>query len=107
MKIFMIFATALSLSFLSTGKVNAQAVQSQNLSTESRVNCNTGSYGQNVNCTAESNARGSQYQRIVYRNGVAVHEPVNTALDAQSTAVAVTAMLSGVAGVIIKLKNRA
>jgi hypothetical protein len=124
-KIKMISATALSAAVLlvSASSVQAQVVdQDQAVSVENdlHLSCTSGAYGQNLNCTADASgsATGTQSQfvnlggdqRVVYRTDgtpVLVHDTVNTALDFKTMAVAFSTMLSGAAGVVVKIKSRA
>jgi VCBS repeat-containing protein len=124
--------TAAAVMALTATPVSAQVAeqsqgQSQNVnaSTNVNLNCNsTGSYGQ-FSCTASgsSNANGSQSQnqsqridlgassvRYVYRadgTRVAVHVPANTALDTKAMLAAIGTMMTGAAGLVTKIKNRA
>jgi hypothetical protein len=89
-------AAAVALSAIVLGSfstaVSAQTVnQNQELSQTVKVNCTTGSYGQNTTCTAEGTQTGKQNQTvtidgvtyIVRANGsrVRYHKPVNTSMD--------------------------
>jgi hypothetical protein len=60
---------------------------------EAEVICETGSYGQNINCKAKSKAEA----KVVTR-----HEPVNTGLDTQGVAMAVGTVTTGAAAIAAK-----
>jgi hypothetical protein len=113
-------SAALMLAMATTaGAQTVQQNQNTNTNTDVRVECTSGSYGQNLNCTvdAEANASGSQSQyvnlngrRVVYRadgTPVYVHDVVNTALDTNTMMVALSTLVTGAAGAVIKIKNRA
>ena len=120
----LISATALSAAMLlvtttSAGAQTVQQNQNMNTNTDVHVECTSGSYGQNLNCKADAtaNASGSQSQyvnlngrKVVYRadgTPVYVHNVVDTALDTNTMFVALSTMLTGAAGAVIKIKNRA
>lgn len=115
----MISATALSTALMlaMASGVNAQTSQEQSLETNSdvRVECTSGSYGQNLNCTvdASSSARGNQSQvlgEVVYRadgTPVRVHQTANTALDFNTLVIALGTIATGGVGAALKITNRA
>jgi hypothetical protein len=120
----MISATALSAVVMAAvaSPVGAQTVnqdQSMDVNSDVHVECTSGSYGQNLNCTvdAEANASGEQSQsvdlngrRVVYRadgTPVLVHQVANTALDTNTMIAAFGTIVTGAAGVVAKIKNRA
>lgn len=120
----LISATALSAAMMlaMTTTAGAQTVQqNQNMSANSdvHVKCTSVGYGSSLDCTADAtaNASGSQSQyvnlngrKVVYRadgTPVYVHNVVDTALDTNTMLVALSTMLTGAAGAVIKIKNRA
>lgn len=120
----LISATALSaamtLAMVTTaGAQTVQQNQNMNTNTDVHVKCTSVGYGSSLDCTAEANANasGSQSQyvnlngrKVVYRadgTPVYVHNVVDTALDTNTMLVALSTMLTGAAGAVIKIKNRA
>lgn len=120
----MISATALSAALMlamatTAGAQVVEQNQNMNADTDVHVECTSGSYGQNLNCVvdASASASGSQSQyvnlngrRVVYRadgTPVYVHQVADTALDTNTMLVALSTMLTGAAGAVIKIKNRA
>jgi len=61
------------------------------------VICETGDYGQAINCKAKSDASA----KVVTR-----HEPINTGLGAQGVAMAVGTIATGAAAVVAKFRLR-
>ena len=113
-KLKMISATALSAAVMA---IMASPVGAQSVDITNDQNCsNTGAYGQ-VTCTIENEVE--QKSKVVYKDTcteyttrkdgtkVCVHPVENTALDTQTMVVAISTMLSGAAGVVIKIKNHA
>lgn len=64
------------------------------------VTCETGTYGQNVNCKAKSNAKA----KVITRKGVPTHEVVGTSLDAQGIAMAVGTVATGAAAAVARFR---
>ncbi len=67
-----------------------------------KVECTTGSYGQSTTCTAEGKQRQEQRQKVLgqqiaYRaqGGGLYHKPVDTALDAKTSAAIMAIALIG------------
>jgi len=65
------------------------------------VVCETGQYGQNVNCTAKSDSSASA---IVKRDGVITHEVVDTGLDAQGIAMSVGTVVTGIVASVARIR---
>lgn len=103
-------ATALVLTMaLTTTPAFADGTEAtQETSSKSKVECTTGSYGQNVNCVAESEAKAKQ-QVIVRKDGTVItpHKPEATSLDTRGLAIAAVTLLTGVAGVGVRVLTRA
>lgn len=80
-------ATALTFSAFVT-PVNADtASQELQTSTSTKVECKSGAYGQDLNCTATADATASGKQNLVVRKDgtvLSAHTPVDAALDAKS-----------------------
>lgn len=64
------------------------------------VTCETGTYGQNVNCKAKSNAKA----KVITREGVPAHTVVDTALDAQGIALAVGTVATGAVATVARFR---
>ncbi len=62
---------------------------------DAEVVCETGSYGQKVNCKAKGHAES----KVVVR-----HEPVNTGLNAQGAALAIGTLTTGAAAAVAKFR---
>lgn len=105
-------ATVMFNGFVS--QVVAQADLEQEQNQELEVVCETGDYGQNVNCRATGTQEQSQRatldgEPVVFKDGklVKLHEVVDTGLDTNSLVVAFGTMVSGAAATVIKIKNKA
>ncbi len=99
-----VIAAASLLSAFAT-PVSADS-QKQELEQEIKVNCTSGSYGQNTTCTAEGKQKGTQEQTlVVYRKDgtpVRIHKVVDTSLPTAVTAgMSVLALGSIAAGTVI------
>lgn len=68
---------------------------------KSEVTCETGDYGQNVNCKASSDSKA---KAVITRDGVPTHEAVATGLDAQGIALAVGTVATGVTAAVARFK---
>ena len=83
----------------------AVAVSADEASAEAEANaevtCETGDYGQNVNCKAKSDAKA---KTVLTREGVPAHEAVDTGLDAQGIALAVGTVATGAAAAVAKFR---
>jgi len=111
------FQIALALvAILATTAQTAQAQvmeqdQSQDLELNTEVVCETGSYGQPVNCTARADARGSQsqsqYIRLSDGRLIKTHEMADTGLDTAGFTSIMGLMTAGSVLAINKIKNRA
>lgn len=64
---------------------------------DAEVTCETGTYGQNVNCKAHSHADA----KVLVR-----HDTVNTGLDSQGIALALGTVTTGAAAVVAKFRFR-
>ena len=62
---------------------------------DAEVTCETGDYGQNVNCKA----RGRAESKVVVR-----HEPVDTGLNASGAALALGTVTTGAAAAVAKFR---
>jgi len=80
--------------------------QSQKLRQELEIECETGAYGQNTKCWAWGEQEAEQKQKIVVRERVLgkTHQPVDTALDAQSMIAAAGIVLTGAGSLALKRK---
>lgn len=95
-------------------KVGAQTTQEQNQNQELKVHCETGAYGQNINCWAEGSQEQSQELTledgtiVIYRDGrvIPVHQVVDTAVDPKTLTVLAGSLISGATATIIKLKSK-
>jgi len=98
--------------------VSADTVkQEQELNQTVKVNCTTGSYGQNTTCTAEGTQNGKQSQTVeingvkyfVRNDGtrVRIHTPVNTSVDGVTIAGIVAAAVSTAGAGFLTFKKRA
>ena len=65
------------------------------------VTCETGTYGQNVNCKAKSS---SSAKAIIKRDGVSTHTVANTGLDGQGIALALGTVATGVAATVARVR---
>jgi hypothetical protein len=68
---------------------------------KAEVICETGAYGQNVNCKANTEAKA---KAVVTRAGVPAHEVVATGLDGQGIALVVGTIATGVAATVAKFR---
>ena len=68
---------------------------------QAQVTCETGDYGQNVNCKSSSEAKA---KAVITREGVPTHEAVATGLDAQGLALAVSTVITGATAAVARFK---
>jgi len=86
--------------------------QSLDLNTHTEVVCETGSYGQPVNCraTADASASATQSQRQYIRRAdgtlIEVHRMVDTGLDTTGVLSMAGLLVSGSIAVFTKIKSR-
>lgn len=66
----------------------------------SEVVCETGTYGQNVNCKAKSNAKA----KVITREGVPVHKPAETGLDGAGIAAIAGTLVTGAAATVARFR---
>ena len=104
----LLVATLAAASLMSAfaTQVSADNTQTQTLEQEVKVNCTTGSYGQNTTCTAEGKQKGTQTQTLVaYRKDgtpIKIHKVANTSLPTVATAgLSMIALGSIAAGTVI------
>lgn len=85
---------------------NDEGSQSQKLKQELEIECETGAYGQNNKCWAWGKQEAEQKQKVVVRERVLgkTHEPVDTALDAQSMLATAGVVLTGAGSMVLKRK---
>ena len=83
-------------------RVSADEVSAE---ASSEVVCETtGEYGQNVNCRASSEASA---RAVLTRDGVPLHQVVNTGVDANGVLLAMGTVTTGLVATIAKMRNRA
>ena len=95
--------TVLSLSSagiaIAEDRVEQSAEQSQTL----KVECKSGAYGQDSNCTAEGTQNQKLHQVITYSKVLGsqkIHTPVNTAVDASAMLAVLATGLTGIGAFI-------
>lgn len=95
-----LIAVALAAVMLNGFAVTVLADEA-NAEAKAEVTCETGDYGQNVNCKAKSDAKS---KAVLNRKGVSTHEVANTGLDAQGIALAVGTVATGAAATVARFK---
>lgn len=94
-----LIAVALAAVMLNSFTVMVAASGSE-AEANAEVVCETGTYGQNVNCKAKSNAKA----KVVTREGVPTHAVANTGLDATGIAMAVGTVATGAAATVARFR---
>lgn len=105
MKQFLILTSALVVMtavVASPVMADGTSEQSQESRSKSEVVCKTGSYGQ-ITCRAESEAEAKQTQIV---RAEKVHKTVDAALDTKTLAVVAGSLMSGAAGVTLRIVTR-
>ncbi len=100
-------ALVAATSFVVTKPAIAQEMtQEQQLKQECEVQCEVGAYGQNTSCVNKCYQEGTQKQTITLGNGTIIktHQPVNTGLDMNTAAVAVSLVMTGVGATLTRRK---
>ncbi|MFZ5376942.1 MAG: hypothetical protein ACOZAN_04745 [Patescibacteria group bacterium] len=116
MKIQKILVASVLASLLLTGfasKAGAQTTQEQSQGQNLKIHCETGSYGQNVNCWAEGTQNQSQKvvledgRLVVYRDGriIPAHQIVDTAMDSKQLMGVIGVLAVGLAVTVYKYKT--
>ncbi len=104
-------ATALMGSVITSPILVSPAfAQSAESSATSRVECTTGSYGQNVNCVATAEANATARPQVVVRQDGTVlpaHTPVDAALDAKTLFALFSVLSLGAGSLAYKAVRRA
>lgn len=95
-----LLAVALA-AVLFNGFVVAVSASTAEANANAEVTCETGTYGQNVNCKANSNASA---KAVVTRAGVPTHKVASTAVDAQGIAMIVGTLATGAAATIARFR---
>lgn len=77
------------------------AVSAAEVEANAEVTCETGTYGQNVNCKAKSNAKA---KAVITRKGVPTHPVAATGLDASGIALALGTVATGVTAAVARFR---
>ena len=72
-----------------------------NANAKAEVICETGQYGQNVNCVAKTDASTSV---VIKRDGVATHEVVDTGLDMQGIMMSIGTVTTGLVATVARVR---
>lgn len=91
-------AAVLLNSFASMAYADEASAQANS---KAEVVCETGTYGQNVNCKASTEASATA---VLTREGVATHEVVDTGLDFQGIATMAGTLGTGAVALIARRK---
>ena len=68
---------------------------------QAQVTCETGDYGQNINCKTSSEAKA---KAVITREGVPTHDAVETGMDPQGLALAVGTVATGAAAAVARFR---
>jgi len=84
----------------------SESTQEQELIQECKLQCETGAYGQDINCTNECYQKGIQKQTITLSDGTVIysHEAVNAGLDISTTSAIASLVIAGTLATITRRK---
>lgn len=103
-------ATALTLGAIVTPVHADTATQELQTTTSTKVECKSGAYGQDINCTTTADASASGKQNLVVRKDGTIlkgHTPVDAGLDVKSLMVLGSLLASGAIAITYSLISKA